>query len=212
VRSWAARRDGGSGHRLIKRIVAFGRLFIPVQRGSSRSGYGEEGALARRLEWEMPNYDEARIVRLLRLLRAAPVEWVRRAQRIPLKSAPLSEQELVKLTARLERDPVFRRAFDSDPIAAVRSAGMSDLGSRLEYEIGELIALAEHVARDAERREELVGALAAEGVSAESLYELMYVSDFEPHMLQPRSLEQQALLLALSSTAVADELRASLGC
>jgi hypothetical protein len=140
------------------------------------------------------------------------VEWVRRAQRIPLKSAPLSEQELVKLTARLERDPVFRRAFDSDPIAAVRSAGMSDLGSRLEYEIGELIALAEHVARDAERREELVGALAAEGVSAESLYELMYVSDFEPHMLQPRSLEQQALLLALSSAAVADELRATLGC
>jgi hypothetical protein len=160
----------------------------------------------------MPNYDEARIVRLLRLLRAAPVEWVRRAQRIPLKSAPLSEQELVKLTARLERDPVFRRAFDADPVPAVRSAGMSDLGSRLEYEIGELIVLAEHVARDAERREELVGALAAEGVSAESLYELMYVSDFEPHMLQPRSLEQQALLLALSSTAVADELRASLGC
>jgi hypothetical protein len=160
----------------------------------------------------MPNYDEARIVRLLRLLRAAPVEWVRRAQRIPLKSAPLSEQELVKLTARLERDPVFRRAFDSDPIAAVRSAGMSDLGSRLEYEIGELIVLAEHVARDAERREELVGALAAEGVSAESLYELMYVSDVEPHMFQPRSLEQQALLLALSSAAVADELRATLGC
>jgi hypothetical protein len=160
----------------------------------------------------MSHYDEARIVRLLRLLRAAPVEWVRRAQRIPLKSAPLSEQELVKLTARLERDPVFRRAFDADPVPAVRSAGMSDLGSRLEYEIGELIVLAEHVARDAERREELVGALAAEGVSAESLYELMYVSDFEPHMLQPRSLEQQALLLALSSTAVADELRASLGC
>jgi hypothetical protein len=160
----------------------------------------------------MPHYDQARIVRLLRLLHAAPVEWVRRAQRVPLRSAPLSGEELEKLTARLERDPVFRRAFDDDPIAAVRSAGMSDLGSRLEYEIGELIVLAEHVARDAERREDLVGALAAEGVSAESLYDVMFVSDVEAHMLPPRSLEQQALLLALSSTAVADELRATLGC
>jgi hypothetical protein len=196
---------------LIKRIAAFGRLFIQVQRRSAGPGYGEEVALAGRLEWEMLHYDEARIVRLLRLLRAAPVEWVRRAQRIPLRSAPLSEEELDLLGRRLERDPVFHRAFDTDPIAAVRSAGMSDLGSRLEYEIGELIVLAERVARDAERREELVAALTGERTSAESLYELIYVSDVEAHMLQPRSLEQQALLLALSSTAVSDELRATLG-
>jgi hypothetical protein len=195
---------------LIKRIVAFDRLFILVQRRGAVAGYGEEAALAGRLEWEMPDYDEARIVRLLRLLRAAPVEWVRRAQRIPLASVALSEEELDLLERRLERDPVFRRAFDADPADAVREAGMRDLGSRLEYEIGELIALAERVARDAERREELVGALAAEGISAESLYELIYASDIEAHALKPRSLEQQALLLALSSTAVADELRAAL--
>ena len=212
VRSWAARRDGGSGHRLIKRIVAFGRLFIQVQRCGSKTGYGEEVALARRLEWEMPHYDEARIVRLLRLLRAAPAEWVRRAQRIPLRSAPLSEEELERLTARLERDPVFRRAFDADPVVAVRNAGLNDLGSRLEYEIGELIVLAEHVARDADRREELVAALAGDGTSPDSLYELISVSEVEAHMLPARSLEQQALLLALSSTAVAAELRATLGC
>jgi hypothetical protein len=157
----------------------------------------------------MPHYDEARIVRLLRLLRAAPAEWVRRAQRIPLKSAPLSEEELDLLGRRLERDPVFRRAFNGDPVAAVRGAGMGDLGSRLEYEIGELIALAERIARDVDRREELVGALAAEGTSPDSLYALIYVSDVEAHALQPRPLEQRALLLALSSAAVAEELRAA---
>jgi hypothetical protein len=158
----------------------------------------------------MPHYDEARLGRLLRLLRAAPVEWVRRAQRIPLRSAPLSEDELETIAGRLERDPVFRRQFDDDPVAAAKAAGMRDLGLRLEYEIGELIALAERVARDAERREELVGALAAEGMPPESLLDLIYVSDFEAHALQPRSLEQQAQLLALSSAAVAAELRNAL--
>ena len=158
----------------------------------------------------MAHYDEARIGRLLRLLRAAPVEWVRRAQRIPLRSAPLSEDELAKLATRLERDPVFRREFDSDPVTASKAAGMRDLGLRLEYEIGELIALAERVARDAERREELVGALAAEDTPPESLLDLIYVSDVEAHALQPRPLEQQALLLALTSTALANELRAAL--
>jgi hypothetical protein len=157
----------------------------------------------------MSHYDEARIVRLLRLLRAAPVEWVRRAQRIPLKSAPLSEQELVKLTARLERDPVFRRAFDADPVPAVRSAGMSDLGSRLEYEIGELIALAERIARDPSRGWELATALDAENTSPESVLALLSVSEVEAHALQPRPLEQRALLLALTSGAVTDELRAA---
>ena len=158
----------------------------------------------------MPQYDEARLGRLLCLLRAAPVEWVRRAQRIPMRSAPLSEGELKKLAGRLQRDPVFRREFDADPVAAAKAAGMRDLGLRLEYEIGELIALAERVARDAERREELVGALAAEGTPPEALVDLIYASDFEAHALQPRSLEQQAQLLALSSAAVAAELRRAL--
>ena len=158
----------------------------------------------------MPHYDEARIARLLRLLRAAPLEWIRRAQRIPLRSAPLSAEDLDTLSRKLERDSTFRREFDTDPVAAVNAAGMGDLGSRLEYEIGELIVLAEHVARDADRFEELAAALAGEGTSPESLYELIYVSDVEAHALQPRPLERQALLLALRSTAVADELRAAL--
>lgn len=158
----------------------------------------------------MPHYDEARIARLLRLLRAVPVEWVRRAQRIPLRSAPLSEEELEKLSSRLERDPVFRREFDADPVAATKAVGMRDLGLRLEYEIGELIALAERVARDVERREELVGALSADETRPEFLLDLIYVSDVEAHTFQPRSLEQQALLLALSSSALARELRATL--
>lgn len=158
----------------------------------------------------MPHYDEARIGRLLRLLRIVPAGWVQRAQRIPLRSAPLSEEELEKLAARLERDPVFRREFDADPVAAAKAVGMRDLGLRLEYEIGELIALAERVARDDERGEELVAALAAEGTPPESLLEVIYASDVEAHAQRPRSLEQEALLLALSSNAVADELRSAL--
>jgi hypothetical protein len=157
----------------------------------------------------MPHYDEARIGRLLRLLRAVPVDWVRRAQRIPLRSAPLSEEELEKLAGRLERDPVFRREFDSDPVAATKAVGMRDLGLRLEYEIGELIALAERVARDADRLEELAEALAAEETQPESLLDLIYVSEVQAHALQ-RPLEQRALLLALRSAAVADGLRAAL--
>src|SRR5439155_4493610 len=119
----------------------------------------EESGRTSRLDSEMPHYDEARLVRLLRLLRAAPVEWVRRAQRIPLRSAPLTDRDLEELGRRLEQDASFRREFDVDPVAAAKAAGMGELGARLEYEIGELIALAGRVARDANRRDELVGAL-----------------------------------------------------
>jgi hypothetical protein len=193
---------------LIRRIVAFDRLlrFIRVQRRGRVGGYGEEGDPARRLGCEMPLYDEARLARLLRLLRAAPLEWVRRAQRIPLKAVPLSAGDLEVLAGKLEREPAFQQEFDADPVAALRSVGMGDLGSRLEYEIGELIALAEHVARDAERREELVAALDA-GSSA-SVLALLSVSEVEAHAIVP-PLEQQALLLALASAAVADGIRAA---
>jgi hypothetical protein len=161
------------------------------------------------LRSEMPHYDEARLVRLLRLLRVPPLEWVRRAQRIPLGSASLTEEDLQALAAKLDRDPSFRKEFDADPVVAVRDAGMRELGSRLEYEIGELVALAERVARDADRREELVGALAAEDTGAGSLFRVLVASDVEAHVSQMRPLEERALLLALTSTAVADELRAA---
>jgi hypothetical protein len=154
----------------------------------------------------MPHYDEARLGRLLRLLRAAPIEWVRRAQRIPLGSEPLTARDLDVLALKLEGDPSFRRGFDADPIAAVRAAGMSELGSRLEYEIGELVALAERVARDADRREELVAALEAE--SGASVLALLSVSEVEAHAIAPQ-LEERALLLALTSAAVADGIRAA---
>jgi hypothetical protein len=113
------------------------------------------------LRSEMPHYDEARLVRLLRLLRAPPVEWVRRAQRIPLGSASLTDRDLAELARRLEGDPAFRSQFDADPVGAVRAAGMQELGARLQYEIGELVALAERVAGDAGRRQELVATLGA---------------------------------------------------
>jgi hypothetical protein len=157
----------------------------------------------------MPHYDEARLGRLLRLLRAAPVEWVRRAQRIPLRSVTLTDRDVEELAAKLERDDSFRRAFDGDPVAAVRAAGMGELASRLEYELGELVTLAGQVARDATRGYELVTALSAEETEPESVLLLLSGSEVEAHALQPRPPEVQMLLLALTSAAVADELRAA---
>ena len=78
---------------------------------------------------------------------------------IPLGSAPLTDRDVEELGRKLEQDASFRRKFDVDPVAAAKAAGMRELGARLEYEIGELIALAGRVARDANRRDELVGAL-----------------------------------------------------
>lgn len=157
----------------------------------------------------MPHYDEARLVRLLRLLRAAPGEWVRRAQRIPLRTVTLTDRDVEELGAKLERDESFRRAFDSDPVAAVQTAGMTELASRLEYEIGELVALAGQVARDASRGYELDAALSAEETEPESVLELLSGSEVVAHFAQPRPLEERALLLALTSATVADELRAA---
>jgi hypothetical protein len=78
----------------------------------------------------------------------------------------------------------------------------------LEYEIGELVALAGRVARDASRGYELDTALSA-GTEPESVLQLLSGSEVEAHALQPRPPEERALLLALTSAAVADELRAA---
>jgi hypothetical protein len=156
----------------------------------------------------MPYYDEARLARLLRLLRAAPGEWVRRAQRIPLRTVTLTDRDVEELGAKLERDESFRRAFDSDPVAAVQAAGMGELASRLAYEIGELVALAGQVARDASRGYELDTALSAGETKPEAVLQLISGSEVEAHALQPGPLEERALLLALTSAAVVDELRA----
>ena len=156
----------------------------------------------------MPHYDEARLVRLLRLLRAAPVEWVRRAQRIPLGSAPLTGRDLEELGRRLEQDASFRREFDADPVAAAKAAGMDGLGQRLQYELGELVALAQRVAREAGRREELVAAL-GDPRSTLAALSVSGAAEVEAHVLDQGRLEERALLLLLSSRAVGDELRSA---
>src|SRR2546426_5238169 len=164
----------------------------------------------------MPNYDDGRLVRLLRLLPAPPPEWVRRAQRIPLGSATLTDRDLEELGRKLERDPSFRRQFDADPVAAAEAAGLHELGLRLQQELRELLALAERVASDDTRRAELVAALGAESMpvaSAEPLLQMLAVPtkppEVEAHVLGKRRLEERVLLLLLTSTAVADELRAA---
>jgi hypothetical protein len=118
-------------------------------------------------------------------------------------------RDVEELGAKLERDESFRRAFDSDPVAAVQAAGMGALASRLEYEIGELVALARQVARDASRGYELDTALSADETEPESVLELLSGSEVVAHAAQPRPLEERALLLVLTSAAVTDELRAT---
>jgi hypothetical protein len=154
----------------------------------------------------MPHYDEERLVRLLRLLRAVPREWVRRAQRIPAQAMTLTERDVDELGRKLEREPSFRRQFDADPVAAVSAAGMRELGLRLEREIRELVVLAERLAGDSALRAELVAdpiaALGAGGLP-------LAAADVEAHVLGKRPLEERLLLLLLTSSAVVDQLRAA---
>jgi len=140
------------------------------------------------------------------------------------EATTLTDRDLTELGRRLERDPSFRQQFDVDPVAATEAAGMPELGSRLQREISELIALAERVASDDAYRAELVAdpltALGAAGVpagSAEPLLQMLAVSpevlaklpEVEAHLLGERSRNERLLLLLLTSTAVADELRAA---
>ena len=170
----------------------------------------------------MPHYDEGRLARLPRLLRAAPQEWIRTAQRIPFRTMTLTDRDLEELGRKLERDPSFRKRFDADPAAAAEAAGMQELAARLRQEIRELVALAERVATDGAYRAELaaepIAALEAVGVpagSAESLLPLLAVPaevleevpDVVAHGLGERALEERLLILLLTSAAVSDELR-----
>jgi hypothetical protein len=160
-----------------------------------------------------PRYDDGRLGRLLRLLRIPAVEWVRRAQRIPLTSALLSDRDLAELGRRLEQDASFRRDFDADPVAAAEAAGLHEIAVRLKRELRELVALAEEVASDEVRRAELVASLGGESVpvaGAKPLLELLAVaSDVEAHALDKPGADESLLLLLLTSPAVADELRAA---
>jgi hypothetical protein len=177
----------------------------------------------------IPHYDEKRLVRLLRLLRAAPREWIRRAQRIPaeLGDRPrrtLTARDVEELGRRLERDPSFRQQFDANPVAAVEAAAMYELGLRLQRDIQELVALAERVARDDAYRADLaqdpLAVLTAAGLpvgSAEPLLQVLVLQteapallpDVEAHVLGERPPEERLLLLLLTSRAVVEELRAA---
>jgi hypothetical protein len=160
----------------------------------------------------MPRYDEERLARLLRLLRAAPREWIRRAQRIPVElggrpGATLTARDVEELERRLERDPSFRRQFDADPVAAASEAGMHELGLPLEREIQQLVALAERVARDDAHRADLAAPLLQLlGLPTEAPAQ---PADVEAHTFGERPLEERLLFLLLTSKAVAEELRAA---
>jgi len=176
----------------------------------------------------IPHYNEERLVRLLRLLRAAPLEWIRRAQRIPAelggRRRTLTARDVEELGRRLERDPSFRQQFDANPVAAVEAAAMYELGLRLQRDIQELVALAERVARDdayrADLAEDPLAVLAAAGLpvgSAEPLLQVLVLPtevpallpDVEAHVLGERAPEERLLLLLLTSRAVVEELRAA---
>jgi hypothetical protein len=210
VRSCAASREGGSGQRLIKRIVAFSRLgkFISVERRRAILGYGRKNASRPAvLIDEMPHYDEARLVRLLRLLRVPPLEWVRRAQRIPLTAGMLTDQDVEELARKLNGDLSFRRHFDADPVAATEAAGMYKVSLRLRTELRALVAGAEQIASDGARRADFVAALGDPGAVLEALS--ASGAEVEAHVLDQQGLEKRVLLLLLSSAAVGDELRAA---
>jgi hypothetical protein len=155
----------------------------------------------------MPHYDEARLVRLLRLLRVPPLEWVRRAQRIPLTAGMLTDQDVEELARKLDGDPSFRRHFDADPVAATEAAGMYKVGLRLRTELRALVAGAEQIASDEARKAELVAALGDPGATLEALS--VSGAEVEAHVLDTEGLEKRVLLLLLSSAAVGNELRAA---
>ena len=177
-------------------------------------------------------YGDARLVRLLRLLRPAPQGWVTKAQRIPfdvsLRDQPvveerrLTDSDLAKLGRELEIDPMFRQRFDADPIAAAEAAGMHELALGLEREMRELVALAERIANDDVYRAELdrdpMAALVAAGMpaaTAEPLLRALAVPDevlaklpeVVAHQHEQLPLKAHLLILLLGSNAVAEKIR-----
>jgi hypothetical protein len=112
------------------------------------------------------SYSQERLARLLRLLRPAPPAWIGRTQRTLLEmlthdrsadvGSGLTEAELTDLARALELDPLFRRSFDEDPVAAAEAAGWPTLARNIERDIAQLVAVAERITTDASYREELL--------------------------------------------------------
>ncbi len=136
----------------------------------------------------------------------------------------LTNGDLARLQLTLDADPMFRRRFDADPVAAAEDAGMSDVAVGLEQEIRELVALAERVAYDDAFRTKLeadpVAALDAAGMpeaAAEQLLSALDISDealarlceVVAHHQQEVPLKAHLLILLLGSTAVTEKMHAA---
>jgi hypothetical protein len=163
-----------------------------------------------------------RLVRLLRLLRPAPQDWVTAAQRIP--ETGLTDGDLSALARELEIDPIFRQRFDADPVAAAEAAGMRELALGLQREMRGLVALAERIANDDVYRAELdtdpVAALVAAGIPAETAEPLLQalavpdevlamLPEVVAHQNEPLPLRARLLILLLGSIAVAEKIRST---
>jgi hypothetical protein len=169
-------------------------------------------------------HGDERLTHLLRLLRPAPEGWVTKAQRIPLDTRGLTDRDLAELGRQLEIDPMFRRHFDADPVAAAEAAGMPELAVGLEQEIRELVALAERIANDDLYRAELdkdpLAALAAAGMPASTAEPLLQALDVPDevlaklpevvaHQSDPLPLKARLLLILLGRPAVTEQIRAA---
>lgn len=176
-------------------------------------------------------YSRERLAYLLRLLRPAPHRWVTKAQstilemlaldRAAADATSLTETQLAELGHALERDPAFRRSFDTDPVAAAEAAGWSDLARGLEREMRGLVALAERIAADESFRAELGRdprrVLVASGVPsaiAEPLRQALegsdagsMVSDVVAHQHEQLPLTPSLISLLLRSSAFAEHIR-----
>ncbi len=161
--------------------------------------------------------------------------WVTKAKRIFVDLAmretsartetPLTDNELARLRHVLDVDPLFRRRFDADPVAAAEVAGMYDLAAALEQEVHELVALAERVARDSVLRAELsrdpVATLVAAGFPEAAGTKLLTALDRQAeadalvpevvaHHHQSPPLRSQLLIVLLGSTSVTDKIHGAL--
>ena len=166
-------------------------------------------------------YAHERLGYLLRLLRPAPRRWVTRAQRI-VEVAALTDRHLAELEWKLESDARFREHFDEDPVAATDAIGMHELAWALEYEVRELVALAERIVNDSAYRTALEAdparALRAEDMpatTAEPLLRALALGDdvvaklpeVVAHEHEPLSRGARVRLVALRSATVVRAIR-----
>jgi putative modified peptide len=180
-----------------------------------------------RLRWGLVDvrvnpYGLDRLVYLLRLLRAAPLDWVISAQRIALDRGVLRESDLAELGQKLESDQMFRQRFDSDPVAAAEETGMRELALRLKWEMRHLVALAERIANDdvfrSELEEDPVAALVAAGMPAGTAEPFLHalvvrddvlakLPDVVAHQHEQVPRKERLLLLLLGTSAAVEKLR-----